>query len=111
MPHNSESGKVICPLQPTSRAQNACQLYMGVAADCTYVSGYGNKQNATTQILTIWNSASSLYKVCAVTDVVLGTNALMHGSIRAPSTSVSVSRRFRLKILCKRTSVPLWKMY
>ena len=36
---------------------------MGVAADCTYVSTYGNKENATTQILNTWNSASALYKV------------------------------------------------
>jgi len=95
---------------PTSRAQNACQLYMGVAADCAYVSIYGNKQNATTQILTTWNSASSLYKVCLCRYKYrrLGTT---HSciSLRAPSTSVSVSRRFRLEILCKRTGVPSWK--
>ncbi|KAJ3709459.1 Metallo-peptidase family M12-domain-containing protein [Lentinula raphanica] len=37
-------------------------LYMGVAADCKYVSNYGGSMNATTQILTNWNSASALYK-------------------------------------------------
>ncbi|KAG8897804.1 hypothetical protein FRB99_007917 [Tulasnella sp. 403] len=37
-------------------------IYMGVAADCTYVSHYGGTENATTQILNNWNSASSLYK-------------------------------------------------
>ncbi|TFK41413.1 zinc metalloprotease [Crucibulum laeve] len=37
-------------------------LYMGVAADCTYTSKFGGVANATTQILTSWNSASSLYK-------------------------------------------------
>jgi len=37
---------------------------MGVAADCAYVATYGGQGNATTQILTNWNSASSLYKVC-----------------------------------------------
>ncbi len=37
-------------------------LYMGVAADCQYVSQYGNKDNATKQILNDWNLASSLYK-------------------------------------------------
>lgn len=37
-------------------------LYMGVAADCQYVQNYGGVQNATTQILMNWNSASSLYK-------------------------------------------------
>jgi len=40
------------------------QLYMGVAADCTYVSNYGTQANATSQILNNWNSASALYKVC-----------------------------------------------
>lgn len=35
---------------------------MGVAADCQYVSQYGNKDNATKQILNDWNLASSLYK-------------------------------------------------
>ncbi|KAK7064765.1 zinc metalloprotease [Favolaschia claudopus] len=37
-------------------------LYMGVAADCVYVQKYGSHSNATSQILTTWNSASSLYK-------------------------------------------------
>ncbi|KAJ7652010.1 zinc metalloprotease [Mycena polygramma] len=37
-------------------------LYMGVAADCEYTQKYGSHSNATTQILTNWNSASSLYK-------------------------------------------------
>lgn len=37
-------------------------LYMGVAADCAYVSAYGSTQNATQQIITNWNSASSIYK-------------------------------------------------
>ncbi|KAJ7785669.1 Metallo-peptidase family M12-domain-containing protein [Mycena metata] len=37
-------------------------LFMGVAADCMYTSKYGSNANATTQILTNWNSASALYK-------------------------------------------------
>jgi hypothetical protein len=36
---------------------------MGVAADCEYTQQYGSLQNATTQILTNWNTASALYKV------------------------------------------------
>jgi hypothetical protein len=39
------------------------KIYMGVAADCTYVSKYNGQENATSQILNNWNSASSLYKV------------------------------------------------
>jgi hypothetical protein len=38
-------------------------VYMGVAADCEYTQQYGSPQNATTQILTNWNTASALYKV------------------------------------------------
>ncbi|KAJ6626970.1 Metallo-peptidase family M12-domain-containing protein [Mycena sp. CBHHK59/15] len=37
-------------------------LYMGVAADCVYTQKYGSHENATSRILTNWNSASSLYK-------------------------------------------------
>jgi len=37
-------------------------LFMGVAADCEYTSKYGSQDNATKQILTNWNSASTLYK-------------------------------------------------
>lgn len=36
---------------------------MGVASDCKYTQQYGNTQNATTNILTNWNTASALYKV------------------------------------------------
>lgn len=37
-------------------------VYMGVAADCSYTQRYGNQTNARQQILTDWNSASSVYK-------------------------------------------------
>ncbi|KAI0005423.1 Metallo-peptidase family M12-domain-containing protein [Russula compacta] len=37
-------------------------VYMGVAADCEYVNHYGSQSNASQQILTIWNTASVLYK-------------------------------------------------
>jgi len=37
-------------------------VYMGVAADCTYTQRYGNESSVRTQILTDWNSASSLYE-------------------------------------------------
>lgn len=36
---------------------------MGVAADCAYVEQLGSQENATRQILTSWNSASTLFKV------------------------------------------------
>ena len=37
-------------------------VYMGVAADCEYVTNYGSPQNATLQILNNWNMASTTYK-------------------------------------------------
>lgn len=37
-------------------------VYMGVAADCTYVANYGSPQNATKAILNDWNSATARYK-------------------------------------------------
>ena len=45
------------------RGPHTVQIYMGVAADCEYVNHYGSQSNATQQILTIWNTASVLYKV------------------------------------------------
>lgn len=36
---------------------------MGVAADCAYTQKLGSQENATRQILTSFNSASTLYKV------------------------------------------------
>ncbi|KAH7103142.1 Metallo-peptidase family M12-domain-containing protein [Auriculariales sp. MPI-PUGE-AT-0066] len=37
-------------------------VYMGVAADCKYVSNYQSPQNATKAILTDWNNATGKYK-------------------------------------------------
>lgn len=37
---------------------------MGVAADCEYVTKYGTQDDARQAILTNWNTASALYKVC-----------------------------------------------
>ncbi|KAJ3512734.1 hypothetical protein NLJ89_g3351 [Agrocybe chaxingu] len=62
-------------------------LYMGVAADCTYVSKYGGQENATSQILTNWNSASSLYK--STFNVSLGIAELQIRSAVCPSTADS----------------------
>jgi len=45
---------------------------MGVAADCQYTAQYGSRDNATKQILTDWNTASSLYKVLSLSPRVLG---------------------------------------
>ncbi|KAF8895037.1 Metallo-peptidase family M12-domain-containing protein [Gymnopilus junonius] len=58
-------------------------IYMGVAADCTYVSNYGGQENATTQILNNWNSASALYK--STFNVSLGIAELQVRSEVCPS--------------------------
>ncbi|KAF8507570.1 Metallo-peptidase family M12-domain-containing protein [Hysterangium stoloniferum] len=44
-----------CPIQQMI-------VYMGVAADCSYVKKYGSSQNASSAILNDWNLASALYK-------------------------------------------------
>jgi hypothetical protein len=36
-------------------------LYMGAAADCTYVKYYQSTDNARMQIINDWNSVSSVY--------------------------------------------------
>ncbi|GAA5814109.1 hypothetical protein MFLAVUS_007599 [Mucor flavus] len=50
----------------SKRAPEGCPtakkiLYMGVAADCTYVKSYGTTDNARSQIINDWNSVSSAY--------------------------------------------------
>lgn len=37
-------------------------VYMGIAADCEYVTKQGGEEQAKTQILNTWNTASALYK-------------------------------------------------
>jgi len=60
-------------------------LFMGVAADCNYVSQYGSQDNATRQILTNWNSASSLYK--STFNVSLGIVEVQVQSPSCPATA------------------------
>ncbi|KAF9480428.1 zinc metalloprotease [Pholiota conissans] len=60
-------------------------IYMGVAADCTYVSTYNGQENATQQILNNWNSASALYK--STFNVSLGIAELQVKSETCPSVA------------------------
>ncbi|KAK9895969.1 hypothetical protein P389DRAFT_210806 [Cystobasidium minutum MCA 4210] len=46
----------------TGCPKSAQVLYMGFAADCTYVAKYGGADNARTQILTNLNTVSALYQ-------------------------------------------------
>ncbi|KAF5377173.1 hypothetical protein D9615_006432 [Tricholomella constricta] len=58
-------------------------LFMGVAADCNYVAKFGSQDNATRQILTNWNSASTLYK--STFNVSLG---IVEVQVQSPSCPV-----------------------
>ncbi|KAA1468447.1 hypothetical protein DENSPDRAFT_814694 [Dentipellis sp. KUC8613] len=60
-------------------------VYMGVAADCEYTQHYGSQQNATTQILTVWNTASALYK--STYNVSLGIVELQIQNATCPSST------------------------
>ncbi|EIN13237.1 hypothetical protein PUNSTDRAFT_94237 [Punctularia strigosozonata HHB-11173 SS5] len=59
-------------------------LYMGVAADCEYVSAYGSTSNATSTILNNWNKASALYK--STFNVSLGIVELQVHNATCPTT-------------------------
>ncbi|EJT98874.1 hypothetical protein DACRYDRAFT_69951 [Dacryopinax primogenitus] len=60
-------------------------VYLGVAADCTYVQKYGSQTNATTQILNDLNQASALYK--QTFNISLGIVSLSVQSPVCPNTT------------------------
>ncbi|KAG9050963.1 hypothetical protein FS837_000626 [Tulasnella sp. UAMH 9824] len=62
-------------------------IYMGVAADCEYVTKYGGSANATTQILNNWNSASALYK--STFNISMGIVELAVQDANCPATASS----------------------
>ena len=63
-------------IYPFDQFPYLAKIYMGVAADCTYVSNYNGQENATSQILNNWNSASALYKACSKGAVFLGISLI-----------------------------------
>ncbi|KZT58407.1 hypothetical protein CALCODRAFT_494893 [Calocera cornea HHB12733] len=71
-------------------------VYMGVAADCTYVQKYGSQENATTQILNDWNQASALYK--QTFNISLGIVAL---SVQSPTCPTSTDSAFPWNTACQ----------
>lgn len=77
-------------------------LYMGVAADCNYVSAYGSPQNATQQIINNWNTASSLYK--STFNVSLGIVEINVQDASCPSQAPSDAP---WNVACSDTSVTL----
>lgn len=62
---------------------------MGVAADCSFTQRYGDQSGATQQILTDWNSASSLYK--STFNVSLGIVELQVFNGTCPTTADPVT--------------------
>ncbi|KAJ9100762.1 hypothetical protein QFC19_005501 [Naganishia cerealis] len=64
-------------------------VYMGVAADCNYVSTYGGAEQARTQILTNWNSITALYR--SSFNVSLGIIELNVVNETCPSSSAASS--------------------
>ncbi|KAJ2611769.1 hypothetical protein EV177_003329 [Coemansia sp. RSA 1804] len=58
-------------------------MYMGAAADCTYVTHYQSQDNARQQILSNWNQASSVYE--RQLNVALGLIALEIEELTCPS--------------------------
>ncbi|BGP18394.1 hypothetical protein JCM10213_005977 [Rhodosporidiobolus nylandii] len=63
-------------------------VFVGVAADCTYVSAYGSTEAARTQILTDFNSVSALYQQSF--NVSIGIVELSVSNASCPSTSSEI---------------------
>ncbi|KAJ2884395.1 hypothetical protein FB639_001965, partial [Coemansia asiatica] len=59
-------------------------LYMGAAADCTYVTKYQSQDGARMQILSNWNQASAVYE--RQLNVVLGLIALQIEDLSCPTS-------------------------
>ncbi|KAJ1771871.1 hypothetical protein IW140_003930 [Coemansia sp. RSA 1813] len=64
-------------------------IYMGAAADCTYVTHYQSQDNARQQILSNWNQASSVYE--RQLNVALGLISLEIEELTCP-TAVNSSK-------------------
>ncbi|GAA5889430.1 hypothetical protein JCM6882_000740 [Rhodosporidiobolus microsporus] len=78
---NSIGSTAGCPKQ-------ALVVFVGMAADCTYVSAYGSTDAARTQILTDMNSVSALYQQSF--NVSLGIVELSVMNSTCPSTSSEI---------------------
>lgn len=62
-------------------------LYMGAAADCTYVKHYQSADNARRQIINDWNSVSSVYS--STFNVAIGLINITLMDSTCPTTPVS----------------------
>ncbi|KAH8120727.1 Metallo-peptidase family M12-domain-containing protein [Phellopilus nigrolimitatus] len=88
--------------QTTGCPKSQKVLYMGVAADCAYVTAYSSTQNATMQILNDWNSASALYK--SSFNVSLG---IVQIDVQDPTCPTSAPADAPWNVGCDNTNVTL----
>lgn len=79
-------------------------VFVGVAADCTYVSTYGSADVARTQLLTDFNSASSLYQ--SSFNVSLGILELNVQSGACPTTKAAVDAANPWNVGCEEGGGP-----
>ncbi|GAA6031512.1 hypothetical protein JCM8097_006492 [Rhodosporidiobolus ruineniae] len=91
---NSIGSTAGCPKQ-------AMVVFVGVAADCTYVSSYGSTEEARTQILTDMNSVSALYQTSF--NVSLGIVELAVMNTTCPTTSSQVDSSHPWNLPCPTT--------
>ncbi|GAA6010631.1 hypothetical protein JCM10207_007774 [Rhodosporidiobolus poonsookiae] len=92
---NSIGSTTGCPKQ-------ALVVFVGVAADCTYVSSYGSAEAAREQILTDFNTVSAVYQQSF--NVSLGIVELAVMNATCPTTSSEVDSSNPWNLPCPSTS-------
>lgn len=78
--------------------------FIGVAADCTYTNNYASAERARTQLLTDFNSASSLYQ--STFNVSLGIVEVNLQSGACPTTAAAVDPANRWNVGCEEGGGP-----
>lgn len=89
---NSIGSTIGCP-------KSAMLVTIGVAADCTYTQTYQSSDQARTQILTDFNSASSIYS--STFNISLGISELIVQSGNCPTTSAGVDTNNPWNLPCQ----------
>ncbi|GAA5988146.1 hypothetical protein JCM11641_003611 [Rhodosporidiobolus odoratus] len=77
-------------------------VFVGMAADCTYVSSYGSAEAARTQILTDMNSVSALYQQSF--NVSLGIVELAVMNSTCPTSSSEIDPQYPWNLPCPTSS-------
>ncbi|GAA5832789.1 hypothetical protein JCM11251_005765 [Rhodosporidiobolus azoricus] len=86
---NSIGSTAGCPKQ-------AMVVFVGMAADCTYVSAYGSTEAARTQILTDMNSVSALYQQSFNVSLGIVELAVMNSTCPTTSSQIDPSNPWNL---------------